>query len=107
MESIQDVHPENFSTFIPQIHLEMAHVLSFLYATTGMLGPKKPSGTPEYVEGRRSFQIHGFHLAGKSTMEFLNESMYFDFGNGKFPMSMLVFRYSKHVGGSVLIKHTP
>ena len=26
MESIQDVHPENFSTFIPQIHLEMAHV---------------------------------------------------------------------------------
>lgn len=69
-----------------------------------MLGPICPVNC---FEGRLSFQIHGFYLAGKSTMEFLNESMYFDFGNGEFLMSMLVFRYIKHLGGSVLIKHTP
>lgn len=44
------------------------------------------------------------------TMEFLKESMYFDFGNGEFPISNfhVSFQvYSKRFGGSVLIKHTP
>lgn len=104
------IHPENFSTLIPQIHLEMAHVSHHFYMQpTGMLGPKKPSELQNTSrDGVPSRSTASTWLAGKSTsQEFLNESMYFDFGNGEFPISMLVFRYIKHLGGSVLIKHTP